>query len=66
MCTFFFSMLQNPDVQRKAQAELDRVVPPGELPRFEDEESLPYITAITKEVFRCGNVAPLGNGSSLR
>jgi len=48
-------MLLNPDIQRKAQEELDRVVAksgPERLPDFKDRESLPYITAIMYEIFR--------------
>ena len=39
-----------PDVQRKAQAELDRVVGRSRLPGIEDEKDLPYCHAIIKEV----------------
>lgn len=45
-------MVKNPDVQAKAQAELDTVIGKGNLPTFDDEEALPYITAIMKECFR--------------
>lgn len=45
-------MLLFPDVQRAAQTELDRVVGRGRLPDMEDEESLPYITALRKEILR--------------
>lgn len=41
-----------PEVQRKAQAEIDRVVGSGRLPDFSDEESLPYISAVVREVLR--------------
>ena len=40
-----------PEVQTKAQAELDRVVS-GRLPGFEDMEDLPYLSAVVKEVLR--------------
>lgn len=40
-----------PEVQMKAQAELDRVVS-GRLPDFGDMPDLPYLTALVKEVFR--------------
>ncbi|KAK7446315.1 hypothetical protein VKT23_014521 [Stygiomarasmius scandens] len=61
--SFFLTMLLNPDIQRKAQEELDRVVAksgPERLPDFKDRESLPYITAIMYEVFRSQPVNPLG------
>jgi len=49
--TFFAAMLCFPDVQRKAQQELDRVLG-GRLPEVHDEPDLPYITALIKEVIR--------------
>ena len=39
-----------PDVQRKAQEELDLVVGRERLPTVEDERNLPYCHAIIKEV----------------
>jgi cytochrome P450 len=52
-------MLVAPDVQRKAQEEVDRVTP-GRLPTFEDERSMPYVTAVVYECLRWNNVTPLG------
>ena len=49
-----------PDVQRKAQAELDAVVGPSRLPTFEDRTSLPYVNAIVKECMRWHVVVTLG------
>ena len=49
--TFFLAMICFPEVQMKAQAELDRVVS-GRLPDFDDMEELPYLSAIIKEVLR--------------
>ncbi|KIK55664.1 hypothetical protein GYMLUDRAFT_230714 [Collybiopsis luxurians FD-317 M1] len=56
---FFAAMYMNPDVQSKAQTELDRVLGPGDLPSFSDEPLLPYITAIVWETLRFNPVAPL-------
>ncbi len=53
-------MIQYPEVQRKAQAELDRVVGLNRLPNFADRPSLPYIEAIVKETLRWQLVTPLG------
>jgi cytochrome P450 len=50
-----------PDVQHKAQAELDALLDGMRLPSFDDEGSLPYIRALEKEVFRWHPVVPLGN-----
>nr|BED43016.1 cytochrome P450 monooxygenase [Trametes versicolor] len=57
---FFLAMAINPDVQKKAQAELDRVVGRTRLPDFEDRESLPYVNAVVKELTRWNVVAPMG------
>lgn len=43
-----------PEVQRKAQAEIDSVVGKGRLPEFEDRDRLPYMSALMKEVLRFG------------
>lgn len=49
-----------PDVQRKAQVELDAVVGQGRLPQLADRDKLPYVTAVVREVLRWHTVAPLG------
>ena len=53
-------MILNPEVQSRAQEELDRVVGSKRLPEFSDEPQLPYIRAICKEVLRWQPVVPLG------
>ncbi|KAI0820142.1 cytochrome P450 [Trametes gibbosa] len=57
--SFFLAMLLYPEVQRKAQAEVDRVVGRDRLPDFSDEPFLPYVSAIVKEVLRWRPVTPL-------
>lgn len=54
------AMLAQPEVQRRAQMEIDDVVFPGSLVDFEHEPALPYITAIVKEVIRWKPVTPVG------
>ena len=49
-----------PDIQRKAQEELDRVVGPNRLPNFDDREKLIYIRAVTMECMRWMPVTPVG------
>ena len=56
-------MMVNPEAQRKAQEEIDRVLPAGHLPDFSDYESLPYIAAIVKETFRWQNALPMGENA---
>lgn len=48
-----------PDVQRKAQAELDDVLG-SRLPTMEDMASLPYIQAVFMETMRWTPVTPTG------
>lgn len=52
-------MVRNPEVQRRAQAEIDSVVGFHRLPQMEDKASLPYIDWIIKETLRINPVAPL-------
>jgi cytochrome P450 len=59
--TFILAMLSNPEAQKKAQAEIDSVVQKGHLPDFDDEESLPYVSAVVTEVLRWRSVAPIGS-----
>ena len=55
-----------PETQRKAQAEIDRVIGNDRLPTLADMPNLPYIEALVKEVFRWHVVAPLGESAILR
>ena len=52
MNTFILAMICYPEVQAKAQEEIDRVLGAGHLPNFADEPSLPYVAAVAKEVLR--------------
>lgn len=58
--SFFLAMTLFPDVQKRAQAEIDAVVGPGRLPSFADRSSLPYTEALVKEVLRWNVVLPTG------
>lgn len=53
-------MTLHPEIQRKAQNELDTVIGCDKLPTFSDQRSLPYVDALMKEVLRWRSVAPLG------
>lgn len=53
-------MMQYPDVQAKAQAELDSILGTDTLPTLNDEDSLPFCKAVIKECLRWQTVAPLG------
>ncbi|KAG2110835.1 cytochrome P450 [Suillus discolor] len=59
MFIFILTMLQNPEVQARAQAEIDSVVGSVRLPNFEDRASLPYVEAVLREVLRWHPAVPL-------
>ena len=56
--TFVLAMTLYPEVQKRAQAEIDLVVGNDRFPTFEDRPQLPYIEAIVKEIFRWKPLAP--------
>jgi Cytochrome P450 len=49
-------MVCYPEVQKEAQAELDKVLN-GRLPEHSDIVSLPYLSALVKEVYRYAAVS---------
>lgn len=53
-------MLLNPDVQARAQTEIDLVVETERLAVFGDRPSLPYIEAVLRETLRWHPAVPLG------
>lgn len=53
-------MMIYPEVQRKAQEEIDRVVGNKRFPRVADRPNLPYMNALISEVLRWHPVSPLG------
>ena len=57
---FFQAMSLFPEAQKKAQAELDRVVGRDRLPTFEDRAQLPYVSNVVKETLRWMPVSMLG------
>ncbi|KAJ7689239.1 cytochrome P450 [Mycena olivaceomarginata] len=57
--SFFLAMTLYPDVQRKAQEELNRVVGTDRLPSVEDRPNLPYIRAMVWELHRWNPTSPL-------
>jgi cytochrome P450 family 619 len=59
LSSFMQAMVVWPEVMKKAQAEIDSVVPEDRLPNWSDYSSLPYIAATVKEAHRWRPVAPL-------
>ena len=58
--SFFLAMALYPEVQKKAQTEIDAVIGNNRLPDFSDRDALPYTNAIIKEAMRWQPVTPLG------
>jgi cytochrome P450 len=57
--TFFLELVLNPEVQKRAQAEIDEVVGIDRLPDFDDRPSLPYVEAVLRETMRMHPIVPL-------
>ncbi|KAH9995382.1 cytochrome P450 [Russula compacta] len=55
---FLVAMLLYPEIQKKAQDEIDSVIGRDRLPTFEDRPRLPFIDAVCKEVLRWRPVTP--------
>ncbi|KAK0720138.1 cytochrome P450 [Lasiosphaeris hirsuta] len=53
-------LMQNPDVQRKAQQEVDRVVGTDRLPTWDDVPNLHYAKLVLQETYRMNPLSPLG------
>ncbi|KAG1766108.1 cytochrome P450 [Suillus placidus] len=60
LMVFALAMVSYPDVQRRAQAEINSVIGRDRLPAFEDRASLPYVESILRETLRWQPVGPLG------
>ena len=58
--TFYLVMTLFPDIQTKAQEEIDHVVGNDRLPVLADRDNLPYINALQSEVYRWRPVVPTG------
>jgi cytochrome P450 len=60
LSSFFLVLLLYPEVQKRAQAEIDEVIGRGRLPGLNDRPNLPYIDGLCKELLRWRLVLPLG------
>ncbi|KAF7348556.1 Cytochrome P450 [Mycena venus] len=69
LTSFILAMALNPEVQDRAQMEIDALLTrpnsphgsiPTRLPTFEDRAQLPYISAVVKEIWRWQPSVPLG------
>lgn len=60
LASVVLAMLKFPEVQRKAQEEIDMLTSCSRLPCFEDRENLSYVNSIVKEALRWFPIAPMG------
>ncbi|TCD63011.1 hypothetical protein EIP91_006103 [Steccherinum ochraceum] len=59
LSTFMLAMILHPEVQAKAQEEIDRVVGRDRLPTSSDSDDLPYVWSVVREVIRWHPAVPL-------
>jgi hypothetical protein len=59
-------MAKYPEIQTKAQEEIDRVIGNSRLPSMSDQANLPYVNALISEILRCSTIAPTGMAHKLR
>ncbi|KAL1726901.1 cytochrome P450 [Schizophyllum commune] len=57
---FFRTILDHSDIQSRAAAEIQNALAPGQLPTLDDEQRLPYTTAVVLESLRYRPIAPQG------
>ena len=55
---FFRTILDHSDVQSRAAAEMQTALASGQLPTLDDEQRLPYTTAVVLESLRYRPIAP--------
>ena len=59
MKLFFLMMARHPDIQKRAQDEVDTIIGENRIPNATDRPFLPYINCIIKELLRFNPVVPL-------
>ena len=57
--SFFLAMMTHPDIQRKAQEEIDAVIGTDRLPTFKDRSNLPFVSCLLWECLRWSPIAPM-------
>ncbi|PPQ92712.1 hypothetical protein CVT25_014019 [Psilocybe cyanescens] len=57
--SWLLAMAHYPEIQRKAQEEIDSIVENSRLPDFNDRSSLPYVEATLLETLRWAPITPL-------
>jgi cytochrome P450 len=62
---FILAMARHQDICKRAQAEVDRLSPPDQLPSLVDVESMPYLMAVIKETLRWSPALPIGSADMI-
>ncbi|KAF8457886.1 cytochrome P450 [Gautieria morchelliformis] len=57
--TFILAMAMHPEIQNKAQREIDEVIGLERLPEISDRPNVPYVNALVKETMRWHPALPL-------
>lgn len=63
---FFLLMAIHPEIQKKAQREIDQILGGERLPTLADQDDLPYISALVKEIYRWHTPLPISIPKMLR
>ena len=63
LSSLFLALVLYPEVQKRAQAELDTVTTRDRLPSFDDRPRLPYVDALCRELLRWQVATPLGTSA---
>lgn len=58
-------MAVHPEIQKKAQREIDQLLGGERLPTLADQDHLPYVSALIKEIFRWHTPLPISIPKSL-
>ncbi|KAK9438331.1 Cytochrome P450 [Metarhizium brunneum] len=64
LSAFILAMVMYPEVQQKAQQEIDTIIG-NRLPDFKDKESLPYVSAVTMEAMRWFPITPINTAHAV-
>ena len=60
LASFVLAMILHPEVQKKAQAEIDEAIPENRIPDDSDYDRLPYVMSIIKETQRWRPIVGVG------
>ncbi|KAF5350526.1 hypothetical protein D9756_008703 [Leucocoprinus leucothites] len=60
LSVFLLAMLNYPEITKRAQEEIDRVIGNDRMPEFHDKDRLPYVQAVINETLRWRPIPVLG------